>query len=93
MKIRLVDHRDIPSFLEDVAKCCLGEMSEQTRQTLREQPDPVRYHLGIGAYIRNEFIYPQTEYAATVPAAKELVARADDYSARVIEIIMEALNQ
>ena len=97
MKIPYTDYCDIPSFLEDVAKCCLWEMTEQTRQKLRNEPDPILYHFGIGGYIRNEFFYPQknlipTASAAQKAALEDLVRHADDHSLKVIEIIIKKVN-
>ena len=97
MKIQYTDYNDIPSFLEDVAKCCLGEMTEQTKQELRNEPNPIPYHLGIGGYIRNEFFYPQKKL---IPAAcakqkeelEDLVRHADDHSLRVIEMIIRKVK-
>ena len=97
MKIQYTDYNDIPSFLEDVAKCCLWEMTENTKQKIKSEPNPILYHFGIGGYIRNEFLYPQknlipTASAAQKAALEDLVRHADDHSLRVIEMIIRKVK-
>jgi hypothetical protein len=98
MKIPYTDYCDISSFLEDVAKCCLWEMTEETKQKLQSEPNPILYHFGIGGYIRNEFLYPQKKLIPSATAEQkakieDLIRRADDYSLSVIECIIEKINR
>ena len=97
MKILYTDYSDIPSFLENVANCCIGKMTEETKQKLRNEPNPVLYHFGIGGYIRNEFLYAQKNLIPTASKAQkaeleDLVRHADDHSLRVIEMIIKKVK-
>ena len=90
MEIKYSNYQSLDDFLEAIADQCLSELSKEDKQTLRNEPNPILYHFGLGTYIRNNFIYPQKEFNN---GSSPFLIPADDLSHKVIEIIIEKLTK
>ena len=71
------------SFVDSVAQEVLAGLSEEDKEFIRNNPDPIGYHFSLGLYIRNKYIYegyPDCE-------------SPDDLSGEIIERIIALLRK
>lgn len=76
---------DRQAFIEDVARKCIADMTEEEKQTFRDDPDPSNYHFGYGMYIRNKYIRGKE-----LPI--EFTYDADRMSGLILERIIELVK-
>ena len=68
--------------IEKVAKQVIETLSDEDKKYICEHPNPITYHFTLGLYIRNKYIYDNSEF--------EGYPMADDISNMIIEkIILE----
>lgn len=44
-------------FIRTTAEDCLAHLTDEQITLLRENPDPIDHHFGLGLYIRNHYIH------------------------------------
>lgn len=73
-------------FLSFVTDDCFSHLSEEAKTYIKENPDPFLYHLDLGIYIRNQYIY-----SGKYSIASGLQIEPDDFSFEVIVRIIKRL--
>ncbi len=73
------------AFIEDVARKCIADMTEEDKQAFRNDPDPSNYHFGYGMYIRNNYLRGKE-----LPI--EFTFDADRMSGLILERIIELVK-
>ena len=76
---------DRQAFIEDVARKCIADMTEEEKQTFMDDPDPLNYHFGYGMYIRNKYLRGKE-----LPI--EFIYDADRMSGQILEKIIELVK-
>ena len=94
LEIVYSNYESLSAFLNAVAEECLPDIPDSIRSYMRTNPTPSFYHLDVGLYVRNKFIYPQKEIShGKDDEVRELIEHADDHSISVIEIIIKKLSE
>ena len=91
MEIKYSNYQSLDDFLEAIADQCLSELDEENKQAIRNEPDAIMLHFGLGSYIRNTYIYPQKAFNNGVDPFPNLWT--DDLSLNVTKIIIDKLTK
>ena len=70
--------------IEKVAKQVIETLSDEDKKYICEHPNPITYHFTLGMYIRNKYIYNNSEF--------DLFPMPDDISNMIIEKIIVELT-
>ena len=80
-----VDEDRAQELMQSIAEEVYGGLSGEDKAYMREHPDPIEYHFGLGLYIRNKYIYRN----AALSGIAQSGIGADDLSGRIIELVLE----
>ena len=72
-------------FVNATAEKVYKGLSEDDKDYIREHPDPVEYHFGLGLYIRNTYIHGNKKL--------DFPFMADDLSGKIIVRVIELVKQ
>lgn len=72
-------------LLERIANEVIADLSEEDKEYMVLNPDPIMYHFTLGMYIRNQYIYEKEEFA-------NFIGQPDDVSNDIIELVIEKLS-
>lgn len=71
-------------FIEHTANDCLSKLSEDDKEHMKENPDPLQYHFGLGLFIRNNYIHGNSSIRFEVDSP-------DDLSSEIVDRMMVML--
>ena len=71
-------------FINETVEVCLSELTNEDKEALLVNPDPIDHHFGYGMYIRNRFIHDKD--------LKFPVDSADYLSTEIVERIIRKLQ-
>ncbi len=73
-------------FISYAAHDCLSQLSEDNKEHMKENPDPLQWHFGLGMFIRNNYIHGNgsIHFEADLP---------DDLSGEIVDRMLVILSE